>query len=254
MKLLNSNFLGKRGQSIFLSSDLVLKYNIYHYGIYEKPTISFFRNTSLRSNEKYWFVDIGANCGLISRGVALNNEKISHIFAIEPVSENYSALIANLSATQTEMTVLRFALGNVTGNATLSIPRDQFGSAAVTSSDHIKSDAILRRVEIETPTNLIESHLNSSQRLLVKCDIENKDVEVLNSFPEIFWNRVDAVSFEIHKSTFESPSELQELLVKLDSAGLNFTYGKMRTLEIFQIIEFAAKLKQQSTNLMFSRE
>ncbi len=70
VKLNKNTILGRKDELLHISNDKVLLFNILNYGVYEKPTIDFFREFTNSKKGIWTFVDIGANCGLITLGSA----------------------------------------------------------------------------------------------------------------------------------------------------------------------------------------
>lgn len=234
VSLLRNTFLGERHQEIVVSADSVLLYNVQRFGVYEKSLIRLFRRYIKEGPFGATFVDIGANCGLISLGVANNNPKISRVIAIEPIPQNIVALEKNFRIANFKYSILNYGLSTDTTKNEIFVPTNQFGSA--TLNPHEGSGQRIR-VDLATPSQLYRDELSDKKNLYIKCDIEGKDIEVLANFPSEVWKNVNAVSFEISRIQLDRISEIIDLLIDLKSAGLEYFYLESRFPRIISIEE-----------------
>lgn len=247
--------LGNKGEKIFVAHDDVLMFNVTNYGVYEKKTVSFFKRAAARLDTKFVFVDIGANCGLLSVAVSKNNENICKIIAIEPVQQNIDALSKNFTSLNQEILILDVGLGAVARTTKINIPITQFGSATL-RTDYLDVEMRSQEVLLETPDWLFVNYLDNPNRYLVKCDIEGSDLEVLNSFPEAFWENVDALSFEIDKNLINKEVEFWSLLKKLENHGLTLSSWDLVILgegHAASLLNETKLSKFINTNVFFTR-
>lgn len=234
VSLLRKSLLGERHQEIVVSADSVLLYNVQRYGVYEKSLISLFRTYIKEGPFGATFVDIGANCGLISLGVANNNSKISRVIAIEPIPQNSAALEMNFRRANLKFLILNYGLSTDSTKNEIFVPTNQFGSATLIPRE---GSGQRIRVDLASPPQFYREELADKKNLYIKCDIEGKDIEVLANFPSEVWKNVIAVSFEISRVQLEQISEVIDLLITLKSAGLEYFYLESRFPRIISIEE-----------------
>lgn len=246
--------LGSKGQTLLVAQDRVLMFNILNYGIYEKPTIDFFRNISTNSPTSHVFLDIGANCGLISRAIALRNSSISEVIAVEPIRQNIEALQANLKNLLQPVKIIEVGLDLVEGFSKIYIPQDQFGSASINPNLMDDNDTLVVEIELKSPDWLVENYLTPSERYLIKCDIEGNDVRVLNGIPFSFWNKVDALTFELDQRSVDRLEELNELLDKLLFSGLKIQTRESKFENFDELRQLANSKSFTNTNVFMSRD
>lgn len=219
-RLHSRTWLGTRGDELQVSNDSVLKFNIENFGIYEKRTIGFFREVSESLTEKVYFVDIGANCGLISRGVAFRNSKIQEIIAIEPLAHNRIPLKSNLDFLRTRYQILDYALGSTRGETDIYVPRNQFGSATLNQNSVLNMEYSKLRVKVDLPENFVSKFPFGDSKVMIKCDIEGNDLTLLGEFPETFWHNVVALSVEIDATYRPRIDNVLDFINQMDAIGL----------------------------------
>ena len=203
-------------------------YNVQLFGVYEKSLITLFRRHIKHGPIGATFLDIGANCGLIALGVSNNNPKISQVIAVEPITQNSSALEINLSRLNVDSLILKYGLSNDTTSNEIYIPADQFGSATLIPQ---RGSGQKIKIDLLTPSQFFRNEL---------ADIEGKDVEVLANFPVEVWKNVIAVSFEISRGQLEQISEVLGLLDTLRKAGLENFFLESRFPRLISIDEIKA--------------
>lgn len=247
--------LGKKGEKIFVAYDDVLIFNVTNYGAYEKKTVSFFKKVASLLDTEYVFVDIGANCGLLSVAVSKSIENIQRIIAIEPVRQNIDALRKNFTFLNQELLILEVGLGAIAKSTKIHIPISQFGSATL-RTDYFDLEMRTQEVLLRTPEWLFVNYLDTHRRYLVKCDIEGSDLEVLNSFPEAFWEKVDALSFEMDKNLVNNEVDFWSLLKKLENRGLTLSGWDLENVGdgyASSLLSDAKLPKFTNTNVFFTR-
>ena len=78
LKFSKKTKIANKGEIIFLPNDVQITWQLMRYGELNYP-ISKIIKTKLNRKNKYTFIDIGANVGLVSRQV-LNENKFFYIF------------------------------------------------------------------------------------------------------------------------------------------------------------------------------
>ena len=92
-----------------------------------------FVENKLQDNNRYTFIDIGANVGFTSREVFLNNTNIDQIICIEPVKSTFSCLEKNTSTFQKRL-LFNFALGQNNSTEEIYIDNANNGNASLVES------------------------------------------------------------------------------------------------------------------------
>ena len=222
----------KENNILYLVNDEVILPQIYSKGSYEPNTCEFFADL-IQQESASVFVDIGANQGLIIRGISeiLTSKKSPtkpKMIAIEPNplfmyclklnTNNYNVISyvdAAIISNKSNLTVTE--LYNTKFNASASLNQDELYDDKGASLNNQK------QVVLTINTNdLISSHLEvlKNKSIFIKIDIDGNDVEImfeliilLKSFN--LKNNLKAIQVEVNFKSHSLNSCIRDQLVSL---------------------------------------
>lgn len=88
--------MGKRGESLKIFKDNGIYTEVLKYGKVEDELSQFIANVINSPKDPVTLIDLGANCGIISKQVLERLDKFINILAVEPLHELCLCLASNL--------------------------------------------------------------------------------------------------------------------------------------------------------------
>ena len=187
-------------------------------------------------------IDVGANCGLFTFPMAINNPE-KKIFAYEPIPKLLDYLASEIANGKHENVVLRdIALSNKEGNSILNISKElDCGISSLlklNDSNIMKNEYWKLRTDLKYDSSIpilitrLDTELNNidfGRINFIKIDSQGLDVEILSSLGE-YMNRLDAGMIEV-------PAVLSTSLYKDEEYDLNkaITFLNEHGFEVYKI-------------------
>lgn len=176
-----------------------------------------------RPDDVFW--DIGANIGTHSCYVG---QKVGRTIAVEPFPDNAKRARENCKLNSVEATIVKYALGEHRGTASLAPPKSDESVAGVgtfslqgpsTSSESIDVDVI--------PGDELTQEESLSLPDVMKIDVEGGELDVLRGFGEGLRN-ARIVLVEVHPAHVKQ----SEVVDVLESEGLSVEVLRQRNDEV----------------------
>lgn len=149
-------------------------------GAYEADTVELLIALHRRMGRGGWFLDVGANVGLLAIPFAKATQQ--RVVAVEAVPDNVAALRRNIGMNELDarITVLPFALGAASGVAQIQVEGDlRAGEGTGTANilpDGSAYECVRQEVEVRTLDALTELPPGCT---LIKIDTDGYDLKVL---------------------------------------------------------------------------
>ena len=200
LELTKNTRLGKKGDVLYLPNDAYLAWWLMKYGEIKYPISDFVEN-KLQDNNRYTFIDIGANVGFTSREVFLNNTNIDQIICIEPVKSTFSCLEKNTSTFQKRL-LFNFALGQNNSTEEIYIDNANNGNASLVESmmntSKYKSYET-EKIEIKSVDDFFKDIANdvNNQALIIKIDTQLYDELIFSLLPSDVIKQTHMVCYEL---------------------------------------------------------
>ena len=212
----------KTGVKLFLRPSDHLSRVFRYFGSYEPYTGEMLRK---HADREAVFVDIGANLGLHSLGVA--KDVGCPVVAFEPGTKTADCLDKSIVANglESKVKVFRVALAAENGTATFVEPINHVGQSALESpSDPSHRDGNRFEVNVARLDSFEEfhSHLNKLGKKvgLIKMDIEGAEEEALKGMVKLLQEHRPKIIMEIYDGNLHgfdsSISAIKEWLESLD--------------------------------------
>jgi FkbM family methyltransferase len=152
-------------------------------------------------NKKDTIVDVGAHIGVFSVYAATLATQ-GKVFAIEPMANNYSLLLANISLNNLQnVTAIKEALSANNEGKNLNVSTSTGGHSFI-YSENTKEKTM---VKTESMSTFIAKH-NIQHIDLLKLDCEGAEYEILFNTPSETLNKIRKISMECHNIDTERNS------------------------------------------------
>ena len=200
LELTKNTRLGKKGDVLYLPNDAYLAWWLMKYGEIKYPISDFVEN-KLQDNNRYTFIDIGANVGFTSREVFLNNTNIDQIICIEPVKSTFSCLEKNTATFQKKL-LFNFALGQNNSTEEIYIDNANNGNASLVESmmntSKYKSYET-EKIEIKSVDDFFKAIADevNNQGLIIKIDTQLYDELIFSLLPDDIIKQTRMVCYEL---------------------------------------------------------
>ena len=174
---------GKQGERVELDLNEHIDYRFFFFGFFDDVPRTLIRKIG-KANEVF-FIDVGANVGLVSMAIATEGYKT---LAIEPLPVNISRFKKNLSLNPPlDLEIIESAVGSyslVSDHEFIEIftpPGNSGASSSLKGWNPSFQASVVQRVRIDTLDNLCLHILDSSKfsDLLLKIDVEGMEMEVI---------------------------------------------------------------------------
>jgi FkbM family methyltransferase len=248
------SLLGDKGDLFQLPKDEVIFKAIVLDGHWA-PEESRFLRKSIKENlsSSLAFVDIGANCGFISKQ-SLNDfgDEVT-AFLVEPIQQHVEAITYNLHDFQ-NLQVFQFALGKTSSKIALYTDKDNRG--ATTFYENVVSDrnTLKTSVEIQSTHEFFSNHLSKFDTIVLKIDTEGMDALILSCIPSECFSRIESAVIEIFALPEIEASHVETVLTQLANFEFRSWNGfENQNLSIDVIRELWLKKDSSLSNLYIAK-
>jgi len=199
--LLKDCKLGKKGDILCAIPDQFITPKLLSNGEWEYFIIDFI-NKNLKKNEKYYFFDIGANIGLISRQLYIRSKNIIYFYCIEPEKRNYTLLKKNLSIIpRSKNKNFNFGLiNNKNRSASLFLDNNNFGNYTILNN----KNKTKQKIKLKNINNFFKQNIKNikKKKIIYKSDVQGLDEILLCSLEPYMIDRIDILVLEISNFKF----------------------------------------------------
>lgn len=132
-----------------------------------------------------YFIDVGANLGLLTIIAAKKVGASGHVYAFEPSERERGYLQRNLALNQlNNVTILPYAVGDAPGVARLAVSQDGGSNSLKQNANPEQQIQSWQEVEIVTLDHIAAQH-NLRKVALIKIDVEGGDINVLKGASQL---------------------------------------------------------------------
>ena len=231
--------LGSRGERIITPIDTTIFTYVIQHGEWESYEARFLADVLSRCKDNHevgsqiYFLDIGANAGLITRQV-LNLARFElNALLIEPIPNYVKAIEANMKKFENfhNVHILESGLDKFTGEKKIRIQVSNKGNASFLASPIPKSESSEKIVKVLAVKEFSQKYLKDCDGIVIKSDTQGFDATVLSLLPNRIWNRCSGIVVEI----WALPEIDSEEVAKLMQQWQRFSFlgwddeGKNRT-------------------------
>jgi FkbM family methyltransferase len=226
-------------------------------GFWEKDESDFFSTqiSTLKDEESsVVFIDIGANCGLITRQILNKIKNPISVVLVEPVPIHLRALEGNLEmySKKHNIEIVDAALDASKESAEIFVEVNNRGNSSLIQENTKNTSYRKEIIKTLAPSIFSEKFENKNLSIFLKCDIQGFDAKVLKDM--CFWDDVYGAIVEIwsHESILEGDVDMAlEKFIKLPKWYWDNDPKKTVTLE--DVKEFWLSKKSSTKNLYMCR-
>jgi FkbM family methyltransferase len=231
LKLIKKTTLGDKDTIIELPYDTAIYNEIFYTGNYS-PNLTSYIAKFIDSNDVNVFIDLGANCGLVTRGVVNQlNIKLECVL-VEPFPDLMHAIQTNLSnMINTDFTFYEFALGKIDGE--ISFYRETNNSGSGTMNKKLGSITNYDEFTVSSRNALafFNEVLVKDKKAVIKSDLQGGDAEILSMIPST--ENISLIICELWSNPEIKPIDVRKFLDKFENRFSFYFLGEKHELEFY---------------------
>lgn len=233
LKIKSDSHIGKKNEKLVLPLDEIVTPRIFTEGKWDFYIIEFIKK-NIRSKNNY-FIDIGANIGLISKQLQNLKLNIKKYFCFEPELSNFKILKKNLLNKNTQF--FNFGLGTIDKKTKIFISdTNKSDNSFYFNEFKNRSSHVYLKNSNKVLTKIIKK--NKIKNIIYKSDTQGMDEEIFLSLNQNILDKIYLLVIEI--SNFDFLDKNQDLFLrKLQGFQKIFTDSgsKVSLEDVKQLIE-----------------
>ena len=191
--------LGKKNTTFSTKVDEMITPYILRSGEWEYFVIEYIKKILIGKNQKFVFIDVGANIGLTSKQLINQKLKISKYFCIEPEESNFELLKKNLGNIK-KVVFYNLALTNKYINRQkIYLNKNNFGDYSLLKKSTISK--IVKCMNINLFFRKVEKKYNINN-VIYKSDTQGLDEILIMSLEKKYFNKIKILILEISNFDF----------------------------------------------------
>ena len=203
LTLSEDTILGKKNEKIFVTNDSYQTWYIINdknfHGKFVKKIQSF-----IKKDHNYNFIDIGANTGLLTKGILNRTKNIKNSFLIEPSEDNFFCIKNNLLNYE-NVYISNFALDSHDGEKKLFVDKNNKGNLSFNREMMRLKDDKLNFLNDENDfiftkckkTENFFNEINNDLKNIIKIDVQGYDEIIFQEIPSVTLKNTEALIIEI---------------------------------------------------------
>jgi FkbM family methyltransferase len=191
--------LGKAGDELFLLFDNIITPKVLLRGYWDIFVINFIKENT-KKNNNYYFFDIGAHIGLITRQTANLNIKIKKFFCFEPLKLHFNLLKKNCILIK-KINFYNHAIGIKNEKKKIYVNKLNSGNSSLINKDKSQYQNTLVFEANATLKKIIKTN-NIKKNIIYKSDTEGYDEMIFLSLEDNVIKKIDIAILEISNFNF----------------------------------------------------
>jgi FkbM family methyltransferase len=149
--------------------------------------------------EKITFIDAGAHCGLVTRQFILNTGFKGRATLVEPVPQHVVAIRKNMGSigNPSNFEIIETALGRTEGHFKIYKESNNSGDSSLLRSLAPVANSTEVDVKVIASEDFSNTFGQETEVILLKCDLQGFDAQVLANFSDLFWQKLDSAVIEV---------------------------------------------------------
>lgn len=259
LKLQKSSPLGQRNGIIQIQKDETMYEYVKEFNAWSIEECIFLgkiiNKLTYEMNVETVLLDIGANVGLSTIQILNISQTNSPVILVEPLSQACDAIAQNLAnlKSKNKNTICNFALGSKDETNLIYTEISNAGNTSLIKALVPKINFTKQKVSVKSTQWFCKEYLSEPSSLVIKCDTQGYDAEILGNVPKQYWNKVQALVVEIWASNFVNLSDV-DLCISLWS-DFNFVSwrGTFEKISWSEVKKFWVSGSGLSKNLYLSK-
>ena len=216
LKINNNCPLGKTGDELFLLFDNIITPKILLRGYWDIFVINFIKENT-KKNKNYFFFDVGAHIGLITRQTANLNIQIKKFFCFEPLKLHFNLLKKNCSFIK-KINFYNYAIGVKKEKKKIYINKLNSGNSSLIKKNNSEYQHTLVFEANATLKKIINKN-HIKKNIIYKSDTEGYDEMIFLSLEENILKKIDIAILEISNFNFLSKN-LNKFMIRVKNFNL----------------------------------
>jgi FkbM family methyltransferase len=246
LKLNRSTALGKRCELIYVPRDGHILNNIKKYSVWAGEEVEFLakRYSEImieNSKQSLTFIDAGAHCGLVSRQFALVTGFRGRAILVEPVQQHAVAIRKNLDSIVgfNNFEIVQAALGKKGGQFKIFKENNNSGNTSLLRSLVPTNNSTEIDIKVISAYEFSKKVSIKDEAILLKCDLQGLDAQVLANFSEQFWKNLDSAVIEVLANQEIESKDVEQLIERLEGFSYkSWKPGEYQLTDTAEIKEF----------------
>tara|TARA_B100001029_G_C15054699_1_gene453446 strand:+ start:44 stop:967 length:924 start_codon:yes stop_codon:yes gene_type:complete len=260
LELNKKTLMGEKGELIFLPNDVYLTWSLMKYGEIKYP-ISKIIKRNLQKNKKYTFIDIGANTGLLSREININNKNVERIICVEPVKKTFECLEKN-SLNFRKKLLFNFGLGEKNSIEKIFIDNSNHGNSSLSKemmelSKHKNYET--ENIKIKSVSSFFRKIKDEikGKSLIIKIDVQSYDELIFSLIPEEVISQTDLLCFELTRKQYLNLPKISLKKFRKNTKAFNKAWseqlGTISTSKLIDVTYGNEKIKDIETDIYLTK-
>ena len=217
LKLIKQTTLGNKDTIIELPLDTAIYNEIFYTGNYS-PSLTKYIAQFINFSNVDRFIDLGANSGLVTRGIVHQLNKNLECILVEPFPDLMHAIKTNLSNMENRHFVFKqFALSNLDGEILFCREINNCGSGTMNK----RLGSITKHNEFTLPSRKASLFLTEifaeDKKVVIKSDLQAHIAEILSMVPELKIRNVLLIICELWSNSEIKLSQVHKFLDKFEN-------------------------------------
>ena len=255
LTLSEDTILGKKKEKIFVTNDSYQTWYIINDKNFQEGFIKKVQRL-IKKDHKYNFIDVGANTGLLTKGILNKIENIENCYLVEPSDDNFFCIKNNLKNYK-NVHISNFALDTDDGEKKLFIDKNNKGNLSFNyemmslHEDKLnflndKNDFIITTCK---KTENFFNEIRNDLKNIIKIDVQGYDEVVFQEIPKETLKKTHILIIEITPLTTKK--------IDFEKFGRNLDYFKKFTdfegkeYSKDDVINLVKRVKGKSFDLVF---
>jgi len=190
INLTKDTCIGKKNERIFVRNDSYLSWYVFNSDNVYQDIVNKI-STFLNNDQNYNLIDIGANIGLLARGLLRRNNNIKKCYVVEPDEDNFYCIKNNLKEFKNTF-LSNFALDVEDGNKKLFIDQNNKANLSFNFEMMKKKEDKLNFMNYEESYKIVKcksvknyfADIDNSNKNIIKIDAQGYDENIFQEIPE----------------------------------------------------------------------
>lgn len=260
LKLNRATSLGAKGDLVYLPTDGTISSYVRQRGTWELDECQFLASeineleNQMEDSEKFLFLDIGANAGLISRQVRTLLDRDIEMILIEPIPLHVEVIRCNLSKffPNPGIQIFQGALSDTAGTTKIHIQTENRGNTSLFKDAMLGHQSEEVQIDLIDTSNFSQNYLSHYSRIVLKSDTQGFDARILSLIPFSIWENIRAAVVEVWALPDigeEEISKLMSIWEKLPHLKFSSSSSPLHFLSLTEIRQFWSSKSGKSLNL-----
>lgn len=195
--------LGEKGDQIQVPEDGIIFKEVIRYGLWELQESQFLaiglKECPSTDDTKTVLIDIGANCGLITRQALSLSNSDCDVVLFEPLKLHTDAIEFNLKSKRlrNSIKIEQAGLGDADETVKFFTDLSNKGNSSVFSDLITDANYEVSEIQLLNTQTYFETHISNYDCVILKSDTQGLDASILSRIPSSVWEKIQRAVIEV---------------------------------------------------------